>query len=307
MATVSPGRAVFDLDSVTLHALTWGERGAPLALCLHGYPDTAWTWRYLGPVLADRGYYVVAPFTRGYAPSSLPADGNLSVGSRVADAIDIAARVDAPEAVIIGHDWGAFSANAAAAMPDSPFRSMVGMAVPPLTAVTFTRENFLRQVSRAAAQSVNSWYILANQLPALPERFFTPQTALLWRRWSPGYDAAEDLAHLAESAPTAQHRSAIIGYYRQLVRPRSQSTRDRELDKLLTAPPLRPILQLYGTTDGCLRPEFFHGLERRLPAGSRVVGIENAGHFLHLEKPDAVHEAIIAHLESEAPVTEDGS
>ncbi|MFM8503955.1 MAG: alpha/beta fold hydrolase, partial [Acidimicrobiaceae bacterium] len=46
-----------------------------LALLLHGFPDTAQTWRHLMPVLADMGYRVVAPFMRGYAPSAVPSDG----------------------------------------------------------------------------------------------------------------------------------------------------------------------------------------------------------------------------------------
>ena len=50
--------------------LAMSERG-PLALCLHGFPDTAHTWRHLLPALAEMGYRAVAPFTRGYAPTSL--------------------------------------------------------------------------------------------------------------------------------------------------------------------------------------------------------------------------------------------
>ncbi|WP_063063357.1 alpha/beta fold hydrolase [Nocardia violaceofusca] len=291
--TPAPDRTEFDLGQVSLHALTWGDPAATLALCLHGYPDTAWTWRHLGPALADHGYYAVAPFSRGYAPSTVPADGDVSTGSRVADALGIAERLGAERAVVIGHDWGAFTANALAALPESPFRSFVAAAVPPLASVRITRDDLARHVARTLAQSVNSWYILANQFPVVPERFFTPMTAFLWRRWSPGYDATDDLAHLAAAAPP-QHRSAIIGYYRQLVRPRS--TRPRDLDRLLMSPPIHPILQLYGATDGCLRPGFFQDLDRHLPPGSRVVRIDDAGHFLHLEKPEAVNEIILDHL-----------
>ena len=49
-----------------------GRGDGPLALCLHGFPDTAHTWRYLLPRLADAGYHAVAPFLRGYAPTSVP-------------------------------------------------------------------------------------------------------------------------------------------------------------------------------------------------------------------------------------------
>src|SRR5262249_26351636 len=46
-------------------ALAWGDPGAPLALLVHGYPDSAWTWRHIGPYLAERSWRAVAPFSRG--------------------------------------------------------------------------------------------------------------------------------------------------------------------------------------------------------------------------------------------------
>src|SRR5215471_18863709 len=64
------------------------EAGAgPLALCLHGFPDSAQTWRYLLPELAEAGFHAVAPFMRGYAPTGIPADGVYSIGALAADAI----------------------------------------------------------------------------------------------------------------------------------------------------------------------------------------------------------------------------
>ena len=41
----------------------------PLALCLHGFPDSAHTWRHLLPALAGAGFHAVAPFMRGYGPA----------------------------------------------------------------------------------------------------------------------------------------------------------------------------------------------------------------------------------------------
>ena len=52
---------------VELHYLACGD--GPLALCFHGFPDSAHTWRHLLPLLADAGFRAVAPFQRGYAPS----------------------------------------------------------------------------------------------------------------------------------------------------------------------------------------------------------------------------------------------
>ena len=63
--------------------LTFGhiaDTERPLVLALHGFPDTPHTWRHLGPVLADHGYRVAAPWRPGY---DAPAAGPVSVGSYV--------------------------------------------------------------------------------------------------------------------------------------------------------------------------------------------------------------------------------
>ena len=69
--------------TVTANRLQFGvlEAGSgPLALCLHGFPDSARTWRYLLPALADAGFHAVAPFMRGYAPTEIPEDGCFGLG-----------------------------------------------------------------------------------------------------------------------------------------------------------------------------------------------------------------------------------
>jgi pimeloyl-ACP methyl ester carboxylesterase len=48
----------------------------PLVVLVHGFPDTAYTWDRAMPALADAGFRAVAPFTRGYFPTAIPADGN---------------------------------------------------------------------------------------------------------------------------------------------------------------------------------------------------------------------------------------
>ena len=75
---------------VTANRLRFGvlEAGrGPLALCLHGFPDSARTWRYLLPQLAEAGFHAVAPFMRGYAPTGIPEDGGYGLGALVADAV----------------------------------------------------------------------------------------------------------------------------------------------------------------------------------------------------------------------------
>src|SRR5215471_15023357 len=104
----------------------------PLALCLHGFPDSARTWRHLLRVLAGAGFHAVAPFMRGYAPTGMPADGVYSIGALAADAIALHEVLGGgSDAVLIGHDWGAENAYGAAAFSADRWRRLVTLAVPP--------------------------------------------------------------------------------------------------------------------------------------------------------------------------------
>ena len=89
-------------------ALAWGAESAPLALMIHGYPDTAWSWRHLGPYLAERGWRAVAPFTRGYAPTDLAPNDTYLIADQAADILALHTALGGDDsAVLIGHDWGA--------------------------------------------------------------------------------------------------------------------------------------------------------------------------------------------------------
>src|SRR5581483_8861916 len=168
-----PGWINVQAPEVELKALTWGPVDGPIALCLHGFPDTAYGCRKLAPRLAEAGWRVVAPFMRGYAPSSIPTDGSYHVGALMDDALQVRSAVGGTTRdVVIGHDWGAIAATGLAAMPDSPFAKAVIMSVPPPAAFRplsglSDRARFLAQLP---PQLLRSWYISYFQLPWLPER-----------------------------------------------------------------------------------------------------------------------------------------
>ncbi|UMG93637.1 alpha/beta hydrolase [Nocardioides sp. TF02-7] len=292
-----------DLEQLRLAALTWGpvdDRDRPLAVLLHGFPDTAHTWRHLGPALAGAGFRVVAPFTRGYAPSGLPADGSYHVPALMRDVLELHAALGGDgRSVVVGHDWGAITANGLAALPDGPFARVVSMAVPPVPALRPAAADVSRWARILPRQAALSWYVAFNQLPALPERSFERLAAHLWRRWSPAYDATADLEHLAAALPTRERRAAAIGYYRAQARPWQLPSRYRDLARVWLAEPRVPLLYLQGSDDGCLAPAWtarLSALSARLPAGSRAAVVADAGHFLQLERPDVVADRVLEFL-----------
>src|SRR6059058_4865982 len=156
----------------------------PLALCLHGFPDSAQTWRHLLPELAAAGFRAVAPWTRGYAPTAIPADGDFSVATLAADAnaLHEALGGDA-DAVLVGHDWGAITAYGAAALATDRRRRLVTMAVPPPAVASAAFFDY--------AQLKRSFYVylfqtgLAEMVVSADDFAFIDN---LWRDWSPSYD-----------------------------------------------------------------------------------------------------------------------
>lgn len=284
---VAPRTSLVTTPTHDICVLEWGQPDGKLLVALHGFPDTAWTWRTLAPLLGDAGYRVVAPFMRGYAPSGIPRDGDYSVRALTEDALALYDRFGAGEAVLLGHDWGAVAADMLAGNPDSPFTRVIALAVPPLLWMNPTRATLVPWLRAVARQPLHSWYMLYNQVPGLSERTFHRLTSKLWRDWSPSYDAAEDLGFLGESMPSIAHRRAAVSYYRALL---SRGSRAAFVDTI------HPLLSLQGADDGCFDPGFFPAIRARTAANSRSELIEGAGHFLHLERPEVVGERILEFL-----------
>jgi pimeloyl-ACP methyl ester carboxylesterase len=266
----------------------------PLALCLHGFPDSAHTWRHLLPALAEAGFHAVAPFMRGYAPTAVPDDACYSIGALVADAVALHQALDGDgQAVLIGHDWGAEAANGAAALAPDRWRRVVTLGVPPLA---------LDPVLYGDYQQLKRFFYLfwfrdslaqAAEVVAADRMTFLDR---LWQDWSPGYDAAGDLARVKESLRQPENLQAAISYYRDPVldaTPGAVVPYAAE-EEAASRQAQQPTLYLHGSVDGCIAVELVRGAERHLAPGSRMIVVEGAGHFPHLEQLEEVNEHILA-------------
>ncbi len=273
--------------------LTAGNPSAPLALCLHGFPDSAHGWRYLLPELADAGYRAVAAFQRGYAPTSVPPDGRFQSGALAMDAIALHEALEGDaNAVIIGHDWGASGTHGAAVFAPERWAKVVTMAAPPGPAVGMSFHSNLAQVQR-------SWYMfffqhaMSNFVVAANDLAFID---MLWSQWSPGYNATEDLVNTKASLRDPANLTAALGIYRAAL---GDGYKDPALDAVQAAGqgyPPQPHLYLHGRNDGCIGAEVAEAAAAMTPANVTVEFIEDAGHFLHLEQPAIVNARIIGFL-----------
>jgi pimeloyl-ACP methyl ester carboxylesterase len=294
-ASVSARAATVQANGLQFGMLEAGS--GPLALCLHGFPDAAHTWRHLLPALAGAGFHAVAPFMRGYAPTGIPADGAYQVGALAADAVALHEALGGDgDAVLIGHDWGAEAAYGAAAYAPDRWRRLVTLAVPPaaLDEVLFTDYSQLKRF----------FYLFMFRDPEFAEMVVARDGMAfldqLWRDWSPGFQPGEHLAQVKQCLAQPANLAAALGYYRApgasgaAGGAAGAAARYAAEQRAASRQAPQPTLYLHGADDGCIGVELARGAERLLAPSSRMVVIDDAGHFLHLEKPGEVNDHILA-------------
>lgn len=262
------------------------EQGSgPLVLLLHGFPDTAHTWSHVMPALANAGYRAVAPFTRGYPPTS--AGEYYDSGTLATDARALIHALGEERAHVVGHDWGgATTYYLCAAFPDAVARA-VTLAIPHPYAIA---GSFLSP--RAIHAVFHFWFF---QMPFLPETAVAANDFefidYLWSLWSPGFNDPEQIANVKRALAVDGALTSAIGYYRAMFDPAKQDPATAEVRQALATPIATPLMVLYGANDRALTvaPEmkgFFSGEFRQ-----EIV--EGAGHFLHRERPQDVERLIL--------------
>jgi pimeloyl-ACP methyl ester carboxylesterase len=130
-------RFVEGVNGLRVHMLEAGTPGRPMVLLLHGFPEIAYSWRKVMPVLAAAGYHVVAPDLRGYGRTtgwSAEYDTDLAPFrpvNMVRDAMALVFALGQPRvAAVVGHDYGASVAAWSALMRPDVFPAVVLMSAP---------------------------------------------------------------------------------------------------------------------------------------------------------------------------------
>ncbi len=273
-----------------------GPDDGPAVLLLHGFPDTRHSFHKLVPALNTAGFRTIAPTIRGYEVSSQSLENDYHMSAVAGDVFAWLDELSIERAHLVGHDWGALIAYAAAARRPERFLSFTSLAIPGL------RDYFCSLVTYPE-QILKSWYILLFQLPFLAEHALkNDDYALinkLWDDWSPGWKySADELETVKAAFRSPGVPGAAVSYYRALLDFLSAAGRDSY--ELLFGPVNVPTLALTGAKDGCLDTRMFDTMFEweNFPEGLRVERVDGAGHFLHRERPAVVNELIVEFLKS---------
>lgn len=165
-------RHVIATDGVRLAVQEWGDPARRTVVLIHGYPDNRNVWARVADLLVD-DFHVVAYDVRGTGESGAPRRRR---GYRLAQLRDDLASVieaTSPDAPVhlIAHDWGSIQTWSAVTSPAFADRvlSFTSISGPSLDLAGRWMRNGRRHPVAFLRQLAASWYILAFQLPLLPE------------------------------------------------------------------------------------------------------------------------------------------
>jgi pimeloyl-ACP methyl ester carboxylesterase len=124
-----PTQRIIESNGIRLNIAEKGK--GPLVLLCHGFPESWYSWRHQIHALAAAGFHAVAPDMRGYGKSDAPeAIDQYTIFHLVGDLVGLLDALAAPNAIIVGHDWGAVVAWQAARLRPDRFRAVAALSVP---------------------------------------------------------------------------------------------------------------------------------------------------------------------------------
>jgi pimeloyl-ACP methyl ester carboxylesterase len=294
-------------QSIEANGLRFGylEAGrGPLVLCIHGFPDVPDTFERLLDRLAQAGYHAVAPATRGIYPTSVPRDGDYSPLRLGQDALALINAFGEKTAAIVGHDWGAMSAYAAANLDPARLARIVTIAIPHPRAIRMSLHLMRR-----------GWHFALLPIPFVAEflarRNDFALLRYLRRSWSPNMDVnSEQLARWRQSYRQPGTLAAALGYYRSFpLTFAGVGKPGKKNHEILFRKTSVPALCFAPVDDAVFDEATFDRTREAFTGHYELVKLKRAGHSLHLEPSQKFFEQRVVDFlgssEVEGPLARD--
>lgn len=282
-------------NGLRFRVLEAGPEGSlQLALCLHGFPECAFSWRNQMPLLASLGFRVWAPDLRGYGGTDRPLGLPAYALERLMD--DVSGLIEASGAArvtLIAHDWGGVIAWYFAMRHPAALERLVVMNLPHPACMQ-------RVLASGWKQRLSSWYALFFQIPWLPEKLLGARNAQgvadsFLRMAVDKSRFPEDVLDVYRAnAQQPGALTAMINYYRALVRG-GGGRRQANLGHPVIE---TPTLLLWGEQDRALTIETTHGTEEYV-RNLTLRYLPNASHWVQQDAPEDVNAMLEAWLTDE--------
>lgn len=295
------------------------EQGAgPAVLFCHGFPDTAETWRRQMLAVAQAGYRAVALDLRGFGQSHAPDDASEYTGLHiVGDLMGVLDALDIPDAVLVGHDWGADHAQRAAVMRPDRVRALVSLSIP------FAPRGDMSTWESLRKQGLGDRYYAFEMMRTGAEARFEPAARsipgiLYWTSASPPpgsrWDPLDASRRMGRPAPATMPDWVDPDYLRHTVQAFERSGFHGGLNHYRAAQQTfdlmaafknavirQPSLYLWGAEDGLCQllhatPPTLEDMRRAQPGLVDVIRLENVGHWIQHEAADRLNEELVKFL-----------
>jgi pimeloyl-ACP methyl ester carboxylesterase len=275
------------VDSFRRDGLTFDVRdagppdGEPVVL-LHGFPQDSAAWDQVSPALHQAGLRTLAPDQRGCSPMARPRGrGRYRLRETTADVLALLDAAGLERAHVVGHDWGGMVAWALAAWHPDRVRTLSVLSVPHPAAMA--------RAMVTSDQALRSYYMLAFQLPVLPERLLLARDGRILRGLLRGGGLSREAAdHYVSRMREPGALSAALGWYRAL----PLSRRDQVGTVRV------PTLHVWSTGDTFLGRAGIEGTARFVDAPYRLEVIDGVSHWLPELAADRVADLVTAHVKT---------
>nr|XP_009861776.1 epoxide hydrolase 1 [Ciona intestinalis] len=260
-----------------------GEADKPLMLCMHGFPECWYSWRYLIEKFRDR-YHIVAFHSRGYGNSDKPKEINkYHMNYLVNDVAEIIEALGYPRATLVAHDWGGAIAWEVPKYFPHLVDKVIIMNAPNTTAA---------RKGIGFSQFLKSWYICLYQMPYLPELLVQSKDfGLLGSAFNGKKMGIKNKSNklTREEIDVYKHYignniSGPLNYYRAI----NPIYRGFGL-KAKTRKVVHPVLLIWGDQDAALGKELAE-LAKGGATDITVAMIPGASHWVNQDEPEKVHE-----------------
>lgn len=277
-----------DCNYGTIKGLCWGLGNEKKILALHGWLDNAASFYQLAPMLAERGYEVLAIDFAGHGHSDHRAKGHFNhFIDYVLDVQNVLKVMQWDEPILLGHSMGAAMAQMyAAANPNTVQKLIMIENLGPVPA--YEKGSAAQNLSVALQQWKNHSSEHKNYYPDI-------QSALQARKL-----VTPMAEHILEPMVVRGIKSTPKGYHwrtdkRLRLRSLFRFSEETVQDMLAAEKPPTQIILAEPVTYALKYPSADQRLQKL--AADECVSIKGH-HHLHMDNAEAVYEAIIKFLEN---------